>query len=900
MSNLYYANLPEIKNYKKLIQQIDYHIGHYRRFLRKAINLEKKRELKLKWRVLDRKTIKEIYENEYSSYLLNKNPDFSKNFKKLNEYLKTFPNKKKELKKYIQNEIAKIKRKKYIWIEILEEESSIKEKKIINSLFRSKDIIYDNNKRDIKINIIKKESNFNAILIDKKPNSEYIFIEPNVITLKRQLEAIKDLKDHPRQYLYPLLKLFENVNYVEWPSFNLEEIDKWFLLKDDNFESVEQQREFVRKALSTPDFIILEGPPGSGKTHSICELILQLITRKKRVLLCASTHVAVDNVLEKLKEENSECLIAVRIGDSINISEKVKEYQIEKLATFEKNKIIENLKKNKKRLEAQNYFLETLESENGEKVIKNLFLDHANLICGTTIGFLRYHSLKYKNSPSKPYFDYLILDEASKTTFQEFLVPAIHCEKWIIVGDPKQLSPYIDAEDIEANLKHLLNENDAEICINVFNCYRKSKKVRNALNMLVIEDDHIIRKKYEIQAQKLNLRVINIDNHNLDINDFKLKLELLGSQIIIGSLRSLKKLEDYLPMDIEIIIGKHDLNNFLRRRKFWIKNIKIHSEDRSTKWAYELAWRLIRDFELRKSNDRIDKYKEDIEALIPQWDNEEDLVNNDGMLKISNENNQKNKIRDEIDLIRKILLPSIIECLIEGVGKQYQQKSPTTLSEGFKDDDKKMRYVLLEYQYRMHPDISNFPRKYIYYNRALKDSKQINRELPFNPFNIDYRVIWYNVKGNMDETNKNIEEAKKIIDVLKKYNKHLKVNYKNNKTWKIAILTFYAEQERYLRSLLQELFDTKKVNLFENKDGTLIVELCTVDRFQGHEADIVFLSMVRTKGEGFLNSINRLNVAITRAKYQLIIFGAKKNFYNKKRAKILQELSKYAKEIYTD
>jgi len=49
--------------------------------------------------------------------------------------------------------------------------------------------------------------------------------------------------------------------------------------------------------MSTPNFMFLEGPPGSGKTTAISELIYQLLIRNKRVLLVASTHVAVDNDL---------------------------------------------------------------------------------------------------------------------------------------------------------------------------------------------------------------------------------------------------------------------------------------------------------------------------------------------------------------------------------------------------------------------------------------------------------------------------------------------------------------------------------------------------------------------------------------------------------------------------
>jgi ATP-dependent exoDNAse (exonuclease V) beta subunit len=65
--------------------------------------------------------------------------------------------------------------------------------------------------------------------------------------------------------------------------------------------------------------------------------------------------------------------------------------------------------------------------------------------------------------------------------------------------------------------------------------------------------------------------------------------------------------------------------------------------------------------------------------------------------------------------------------------------------------------------------------------------------------------------------------------------------------------------------------------------------LHTVDKIQGSEADIVFLSMVKTCGAysysnhrggnlGFMDNPNRLNVALTRAKYQLVIIGQIRNF----------------------
>ena len=56
----------------------------------------------------------------------------------------------------------------------------------------------------------------------------------------------------------------------------------------------------------------------------------------------------------------------------------------------------------------------------------------------------------------------LIIDEASKTTFTEFLIPAIFCKKWVLVGDVAQLPPFTNQEDI-AGMLDLLETDDEDI-----------------------------------------------------------------------------------------------------------------------------------------------------------------------------------------------------------------------------------------------------------------------------------------------------------------------------------------------------------------------------------------------------------------------------------------------------
>jgi serine/threonine protein kinase len=75
----------------------------------------------------------------------------------------------------------------------------------------------------------------------------------------------------------------------------------------------------VAAALGTEDFLVVEGPPGTGKTTFIAEIILQCSKMHPnwRILLTSQTHVALDNALEILIRTQSESKI-VRIGRSDN------------------------------------------------------------------------------------------------------------------------------------------------------------------------------------------------------------------------------------------------------------------------------------------------------------------------------------------------------------------------------------------------------------------------------------------------------------------------------------------------------------------------------------------------------------------------------------------------------
>ncbi len=244
-----------------------------------------------------------------------------------------------------------------------------------------------------------------------------------------QKHALFDLMHKPLPHHAGIQRLLLPRTSVSWPPVLPREPAQWFLTHESPEEDGSAaQRDFVRTALATPDLAVLEGPPGSGKTRVICELVLQFAARGEKVLLCSSTHVAVDNVLERLHTEGfvGDQIDAVRVGSLDRI-----------------DPVVEALHLDRKSDHIVNSLGVPVEDA------KRLAIESAHLVCGTTTGVARPLGLEPgKDRVASPRFDVLILDEASKTPFLEFLVPALYCRRLIIVGDTKQLSPFSNPADV--------------------------------------------------------------------------------------------------------------------------------------------------------------------------------------------------------------------------------------------------------------------------------------------------------------------------------------------------------------------------------------------------------------------------------------------------------------------
>lgn len=174
---------------------------------------------------------------------------------------------------------------------------------------------------------------------------------------------------------------------------------------------------------------------------------------------------------------------------------------------------------------------------------------------------------------------------------------------------------------------------------------------------------------------------------------------------------------------------------------------------------------------------------------------------------------------------------------------------------------------LLTLQYRMHPAIMAFSNTW-FYNGLLQSAADLEHNLL--PISDNLPLIFIDTAGCGFEEKTNPEtQSRYNPDEYVLITCHLE-NLRDGlleKPWpEIAILSPYREQVEFIEEELKE----------DPKYQDLPITVHTIDGFQGQEIDVVILSLVRSNGQteiGFLKDYRRMNVAMTRARLQLVIIG---------------------------
>ena len=105
----------------------------------------------------------------------------------------------------------------------------------------------------------------------------------------------------------------------------------------------EFQKESVYRAINSNSIFLLQGPPGTGKTQTITEMVYQFNKMNKKVLLSSQTHIAIDNVLERLPDELN--ILPIRLINSERIQKTKNNFLPDKIMDNFYEKIISKYQK---------------------------------------------------------------------------------------------------------------------------------------------------------------------------------------------------------------------------------------------------------------------------------------------------------------------------------------------------------------------------------------------------------------------------------------------------------------------------------------------------------------------------------------------------------------------------
>lgn len=220
-----------------------------------------------------------------------------------------------------------------------------------------------------------------------------------------------------------------------------------------NHQLNESQRQAVDFALSAQDVAIIHGPPGTGKTTTVVELIRQAVRRGDKVLACAPSNLAVDNMLERLLAAGEK---AVRLGHPARVLLSLREHTLDLMverhddvkltrklvreASILRNRASKFTRakpepgaKREMREEARQLMAD---ARRLEAMIVQQILDQADVLCATTTGL-------DSEILGQRAFDLAVIDEASQSTEPGCWIPLLRSERLVLAGDPCQLPPTV-------------------------------------------------------------------------------------------------------------------------------------------------------------------------------------------------------------------------------------------------------------------------------------------------------------------------------------------------------------------------------------------------------------------------------------------------------------------------
>ncbi|MFB6140142.1 MAG: AAA domain-containing protein [Halosimplex sp.] len=179
----------------------------------------------------------------------------------------------------------------------------------------------------------------------------------------------------------------------------------------------QEQQLAVEFALSADDLFCVHGPPGTGKTRTLVEIVRRAAAAGESVLVCADSNQAVDNLVAGSSTS----------GGSGSVSESNRNVDPRSLHAYAQHG-------------ADEFSLDRVNAgRSGARLVRERYADtpgRADVVAATN------------NSAATlaREFDLVVLDEATQATCTASCVPLARADRAVLAGDHRQLPPYSASE----------------------------------------------------------------------------------------------------------------------------------------------------------------------------------------------------------------------------------------------------------------------------------------------------------------------------------------------------------------------------------------------------------------------------------------------------------------------
>lgn len=196
----------------------------------------------------------------------------------------------------------------------------------------------------------------------------------------------------------------------------------------------DHQKKTIQFAISAKELCLIHGPPGTGKTSVLAEIIMQLAFSGKKVLVVSPSNIAIDTIAERVLytyKDRSEILFS-RIGHPVRMLDEIKKISIDEQIerSDQIRSKIDELKKQliKKYIDHKtktsiNEKINSLEKERRRLAYE--LIEKSNVIFATCVGSGDRDLKGYFNENEDQYFDVVILDEATQSKEYESVIPIL-------------------------------------------------------------------------------------------------------------------------------------------------------------------------------------------------------------------------------------------------------------------------------------------------------------------------------------------------------------------------------------------------------------------------------------------------------------------------------------------